>query len=62
MELTERGRRRNPAPPDMSGLLRAGLWISGLMLARTLLGLVREGALAWAFGTSAVTDAFRVSQ
>jgi putative peptidoglycan lipid II flippase len=62
MELTERGRRRNPAPPDMSGLLRAGLWISGLMVASKLLGLVREGALAWAFGTSAVTDAFRVSQ
>lgn len=63
MDRSTRGSRNQiPVTPDMSGLLRAGLWISALMVASKVLGLVREGFLAWAFGTSAVADAFRVSQ
>ncbi|MEZ4653417.1 MAG: lipid II flippase MurJ [Candidatus Eisenbacteria bacterium] len=48
--------------PELSGLLRAGLWISTLTIASKGLGLIREGVLAWAFGTSGLADAFRVSQ
>ena len=48
--------------PELTGLIRAGLWISALTVASKMLGLVREAVLAWAFGTSAIVDAFRVSQ
>ncbi len=36
--------------------------VSILSIASKLLGIVREGLMAWAFGTSAVVDAFRVAQ
>lgn len=63
MNPSTRGSKNQvPGTPDMSGLLRAGLWISVLMVASKALGLVREGFLAWAFGTSVVVDAYRVSQ
>ena len=48
--------------PRSAGLIREGLWVSGLTIASKILGIVREGVLAWAFGTSAIVDAFRVAQ
>jgi putative peptidoglycan lipid II flippase len=48
--------------PRSSGLVREGLWVSALTVASKLLGIVREGLMAWAFGTSGLVDAFRVAQ
>ena len=48
--------------PHSSGLVREGIWITGLTIGSKVLGILREGLLAWAFGTSAIVDAFRVAQ
>lgn len=48
--------------PRSHGLVREGILVSALSIASKLLGVVREGLMAWAFGTSAVIDAFRVAQ
>lgn len=48
--------------PELARLFEAGLWISALTALSKVLGLVREGMLAWAFGTSGVVDAFRIAQ
>jgi putative peptidoglycan lipid II flippase len=48
--------------PRSPGLVREGLWVSALTVASKLLGIVREGLMAWAFGTSGLVDAFRVAQ
>src|SRR5512144_851860 len=45
------GRAVIPAVPR---LVREGIWISALSVASKLLGILREGVLAWAFGTSGV--------
>ena len=48
--------------PRSRRLVRAGIWISALTVASKLFGVAREGMMAWAFGTSAIVDAFRLAQ
>ncbi|MFH1144236.1 MAG: lipid II flippase MurJ [Candidatus Eisenbacteria bacterium] len=48
--------------PHSRGLVHEGLWIILLTSASKVLGIAREGLLAWAFGTSAIVDALRVAQ
>jgi murein biosynthesis integral membrane protein MurJ len=48
--------------PHSRGLIREGGWVILLTSASKILGLAREGLLAWAFGTSAIVDALRVAQ
>lgn len=48
--------------PELTRLFEAGLVISALTALSKLLGIAREGVLAWAFGTSGAIDAFRVAQ
>ncbi len=48
--------------PRSRRLVHAGLWISALTVASKVFGVAREGMMAWAFGTSAIVDAFRLAQ
>ncbi|MDM7917102.1 MAG: hypothetical protein QUU85_17810 [Candidatus Eisenbacteria bacterium] len=54
--------RARSSPPATGRLVREGFRLSAWMGASKLLGIVRESLMAWAFGTSAIVDAFRVAQ